>query len=61
MTDEEISLLTAYRTEIERLWHLAQLLDTTKPDAAGAFTGSPCDRITRHLVRAGLIKEEGSV
>jgi hypothetical protein len=41
--------------EIEKCFDLAQRLDALNPELAGAFTGSPSQRIERQLYALGIL------
>lgn len=49
MTEEELQLLKVYQKEIEKCWEIAPKLDALNPDLPGSFTGTPSERIERHL------------
>ena len=53
MTEQE-ELLIAYKEEVEKCFDLAQRLDALNPELAGAFTGSPSQRIKRQLYSLGI-------
>ena len=55
MTEQE-ELLKNYQEEIEKCFQLAQRLDALNPDLAGAFTGSPSERIERQLYTLGILE-----
>jgi hypothetical protein len=55
MTEQE-ELLKEYQKEIEKCWKLAQQLDALNPELAGAFTGTPSQRIERQLYTLGILK-----
>lgn len=40
-----------YQAETERCFDLAQRMDAMNPDAPGAFTGTPSERLTRAFER----------
>ena len=54
MTEQE-ELLIAYQEEVVKCWELAQRLDALNPELAGAFTGSPSQRIERQLYALGIL------
>ena len=54
MTEQE-ELLIAYQEEVVKCWELAQRLDALNPELAGAFTGSPSQRIERKLYALGIL------
>jgi hypothetical protein len=60
MTELEEQLLKEdikeLQEEIEKCWELAQQLDALNPDLAGAFTGSPSERIERQLYALGILE-----
>ncbi len=41
--------------EVEKCFDLAQRLDALNPELAGAFTGSPSQRIERQLYALGIL------
>jgi len=55
MTEQE-ELIKDYQEEIEKCFQLAQRLDALNPDLAGAFTGTPSERIERQLYSLGILK-----
>ena len=55
MTEQE-ELIKDYQEEIEKCFQLAQRLDALNPDLAGAFTGTPSERIKRQLYALGVLK-----
>jgi len=55
MTEQE-ELIKDYQEEIEKCFQLAQRLDALNPDLAGAFTGTPSERIERQLYALGVLK-----
>ena len=55
MTEQE-ELLKAYQEELKKCFDLAQRLDALNPDLAGAFTGTPSERIERQLIALGVLK-----
>ena len=55
MTEQE-ELLKNYQEEIEKCFQLAQRLDALNPDLAGAFTGTPSERIERQLIALGILE-----
>lgn len=57
MTDEQQELLTSYKEEVEKCWEIAQRLDALNPELAGAFTGSPSERIERQLYTLGILND----
>ena len=54
MTEQE-ELIKDYQEEIEKCFQLAQRLDALNPDLAGAFTGTPSERIERQLYALGVM------
>jgi hypothetical protein len=56
MTDEEQQLLIDYQEEIEKCFSIAQKLDALYPKLPCAFTGTPSERIKRHLYLHGILK-----
>jgi hypothetical protein len=55
MTDEERVTLYAYQVEMEKLFDIAQRLDSQNPELPGAFTGAISERIERQLRASGVI------
>jgi hypothetical protein len=55
MTEQE-ELIKDYQEEIEKCFQLAQRLDALNPELAGAFTGTPSERIERQLYTLGILK-----
>ena len=53
---EQEELIKDYQEEIEKCFQLAQRLDALNPDLAGAFTGTPSERIERQLYTLGVLK-----
>ena len=49
MTNEEHDKLYEYKSEIMNVYDLANRLDALYPEIPGAFTGTPSERIKRHL------------
>ena len=60
MTDLEEELLyeqiKELQEEIEEYCNLATRLDALNPDLAGAFTGTPSERIERQLYALGILE-----
>jgi hypothetical protein len=54
MTEQE-ELIKAVQEELEKCFDLAQRLDALNPELAGAFTGSPSQRIERQLYSLGIL------
>jgi hypothetical protein len=52
---EHAAMLSEYQREIEKCHELAQRLDVANPEHAGAFTGTPSERIARQS-RAALAR-----
>jgi len=52
---EQEELIKDYQEEIEKCFQLAQRLDALNPDLAGAFTGTPSERIERQLYALGVM------
>ena len=57
MTKEEQELLNSYQKEVEKCFQIAQTLDALNPELAGAFTGSPSERIERQLYALGILND----
>ena len=57
MTDEQQELLNSFQKEVEKCWEIAQRLDALNPELAGAFTGSPSERIERQLYALGILND----
>jgi hypothetical protein len=59
MTEQEEQLLKEdykeLEEEVEKCFDLAQRLDALNPELAGAFTGSPSQRIERQLYALGIL------
>lgn len=56
MTEEQQELLNDYREEVEKCFEIAQKLDALNPELPCAFTGTPSERIKRHLYLHGIFK-----
>jgi hypothetical protein len=56
MTNEQQELLNDFQEEIEKCFSIAQKLDALNPELAGAFTGTPSERIERQLYALGILK-----
>lgn len=56
MTDEQQELLNHYQDEVDKCWNIAQKLDALNPELAGAFTGTPSERIERQLYALGILE-----
>ena len=52
MTEEQKLL-----EEVEKCFKIAQRLDALNPELAGAFTGSPSERIERQLYTLGILND----
>lgn len=57
MTEEEQELLNDYQQEVEKCFNIAQKLDAFNPELAGAFTGTPSERIERQLYAHGILND----
>lgn len=55
MTEEQ-ELLNDYREEVEKCFEIAQKLDALHPELPCTFTGTPSERIKRHLYALGILK-----
>ena len=49
MSDEQQELLNSFQEEVEKCFKIAQKLDALNPELVGSFTGTPSERIERHL------------
>lgn len=56
MIEEQQELLKDYQDEVEKCFNIAQKLDASNPELAGAFTGVPSERIERQLYALGIFK-----
>lgn len=56
MTEEEQKLLNDFRKEVENCYEIADKLDALHPELPCAFTGTPSERIKRHLYLHGIFK-----
>lgn len=54
MTEEEKALFDAYKSETEKIYEIANMLDIANPELPGAFTGDPSERISRQLKALGM-------
>lgn len=57
MTDEQKELLGCFQREVNKCFQIAQTLDALNPELAGAFTGSPSERIERQLYALGILND----
>ena len=57
MTDEQKELLGCFQQEVNKCFQIAQTLDALNPELAGAFTGSPSERIERQLYALGILND----
>ena len=55
MTEEQ-ELLNDYREEVEKCFEIAQKLDALHSELPCTFTGTPSERIKRHLYALGILK-----
>ena len=56
MTEEQQELLNSFQEELEKCFSIAQKLDSLNPELAGAFTGTPSERIERQLYAIGILE-----
>ena len=56
MPDEQQELLNDFQQEVEKCFNIAQKLDALNPELAGAFTGTPSERIERQLYALGILE-----
>ena len=57
MTGKQRELLNSFQEEIEKCFNIAQKLDALNPELAGAFTGTPSERIERQLYALGILND----
>lgn len=56
MTTEQQELLNSFQEEVKKSCDIATKLDALNPELAGAFTGTPSERIERQLYALGILK-----
>lgn len=56
-TEEQQELLNSFQEEVEKCFKIAQKLDALNPELAGAFTGTPSERIERQLYTFGILND----